>query len=127
MSESKIPLTEAQYLAIANAARVLVVADHVAFFQAVADELKGKPIGDGSVGCAIWVAQARFTHPRTAHAPHSSWRRTKSSHETKTPQGRRTKAAAQLQSFVSREAEASHVLFGGGSITAARSCRSSLT
>src|SRR5262245_958446 len=94
MSESKIPLTETQYLAIADAAHALAAADHAAFLQAVADELKGKPIGDGSVGCAIRVAQARFTHPQTAHAPHSSWRRKKSSHETKTPQGQGTKAAA---------------------------------
>ena len=88
MSESKIPLTEVQYLAITNAARALVVADHAAFFQAVADELKGKPIGDGSVGCAIRVAQARFTHPQTVHAPHSSWRRKKSPYGKETPQGR---------------------------------------
>jgi hypothetical protein len=94
VSESKIPLTEVQYLAITNAARALVVADHAAFLQAVADELKGKPIGDGSIGCAIRFAQARFTHPQTAHAPHSSWRRKKSPHETKTPQRRGPKDAA---------------------------------
>ena len=61
--------------------------DHAAFFEAVADELKGKPIGDGSVGCAIRVAQAKFTHPKTAHAPHTSWNRNKNPHGKETPQG----------------------------------------
>ena len=94
MRESKIPLTETQYLAIANAARALALADHAAFLQAVADELKGKPIGDGSVGCAIRIAQERFPHPETAHAPHSSWRRKKGSYGAKALQRRVAKAAA---------------------------------
>ena len=93
MSESKIELTETQFLAVTNAVRALAPTDHAAFFQAVASELKGKAIGDGSVGCAIRVAQEKFPHPETAHAPHSSWRR-KSSHAMKTLRGPRAKAAA---------------------------------
>ena len=87
MLERKIPLTETQFLAIANAAHALALTDHAAFFQAVAGELKGKPIGDGSIGCAIRAAQAKFTHPKTAHAPHTSWRRKKSPHGKETTQG----------------------------------------
>ena len=88
MPASKIELTETQFLAVSNAALALAVADQLAFFRAVANELKGKPIGDGSVGCAIRVAQTKFTHPETAHAPHSSWRRKKSPYGKETPQGR---------------------------------------
>jgi hypothetical protein len=85
----KVQLTESQFLAISNAARAVAPTDDAAFFQAVADELKGKPVGDGSVGCAIRIAQTKFKHPETAHAPHSSWRRKKELHGKETPQGRR--------------------------------------
>jgi hypothetical protein len=85
MPESKIELTETQFLAVTNAARALAPTDHAAFFQEVASELKGKAVGDGSVGCAIRVAQTKFKHPATAHAPHSSWRRKKSPRGKETP------------------------------------------
>lgn len=68
----KIILSETQFLAIANAARALVPNDQPAFFQAVSDELQGKLIGDGTIGQAIRIAQAKFPHPNTAHDPHKS-------------------------------------------------------
>jgi hypothetical protein len=76
-----IPLSESQFLAIANAALALCPGDRDRFWMEVAVELKGKPIGDGSVGCAIRAVQARFPHPNTGHAPHSSWRNKKNPHE----------------------------------------------
>ena len=75
-----IPLLESQFLAIANAALALSPGDRDHFLAEVAAELKGKPIGDGSIGCAIRAVQARFPHPHTGHAPHSSWRNKKNPH-----------------------------------------------
>jgi hypothetical protein len=80
VSDNKLQLTEAQFLAVTNAARALGLSNQAVIFQAVADELNGKVIGDGSVGCAIRIAQAKFVHPTTAHAPHSSWRGKKAYH-----------------------------------------------
>jgi hypothetical protein len=72
-----IPLSESQFLAISNAALALCPGDHDRFCAEVAAELNDKLIGDGSVGCAIRAVQARFPHPDTGHAPHSSWRNKK--------------------------------------------------
>jgi hypothetical protein len=93
MPESKIELTETQFLAVSNAASALAPTDYATFLEAVAGELKGKAIGDGSVGCAIRVAQEKFPHPETAHAAHSSWRR-KGHHLMKTSRRPRARAAA---------------------------------
>jgi hypothetical protein len=60
---SPIKLTEPQFVAIANAANALCPPDRDQFYAAVAGELQGRPIGDGSVGCAIRVAQASFPRP----------------------------------------------------------------
>jgi hypothetical protein len=69
-----IPLSEAQFLALARAAAALSSADHDQFLTAVAHELAGQPIGDGSVGRAIRIAQARFAHPEPDPQP-SRWDR----------------------------------------------------
>jgi hypothetical protein len=58
-----IALSEPQYLAIFNAACALCPADRDQFIAAVARELIGQPVGDGSVGCAIRAVQVRFAHP----------------------------------------------------------------
>ena len=50
---SSIPVTEPQYLAIANAAAALCPSDRDQFVAAVHAELRGQPIGDGTVGRAI--------------------------------------------------------------------------
>jgi hypothetical protein len=59
----RISLTESQFLHVANAAKALVPADQPAFFEKVADALRDVPIGDGSVGRAIKIAQLQFPHP----------------------------------------------------------------
>jgi hypothetical protein len=71
---SPISLTEPQWLAIANAANALCLSDRDRFVAAVHAELTGRPIGDGSVGCAIRAAQAKFHHPEPAQVP-SRWDR----------------------------------------------------
>jgi hypothetical protein len=58
-----IPLTEPQFLAILHAATWLCATDRDQFFAAVAAELAGQPLGDGSVGRAIRAAQVKFPHP----------------------------------------------------------------
>jgi hypothetical protein len=58
-----IPLSQPQFLAIANAAAALCPADRDPFIAAVAAELHGLPIGDGTVGRAIREVQGRFSHP----------------------------------------------------------------
>jgi hypothetical protein len=58
-----IKLSGPQFLAIANAGAALCPLDRDQFFAAVASELQGRPIGDGSVGCAIRAAQAAFPRP----------------------------------------------------------------
>jgi hypothetical protein len=62
----RIPLTESQFLHIVNAAKALSPGDQPAFFEKVADALRDVPIGDGSVGRAIKIAQLQFPHPVTA-------------------------------------------------------------
>jgi len=64
-----ILLSELQFLAIANAAAALCPPDRDLFYAAVAAELRGRPIGDGSVGCAIRTAQAKFHHPEPERMP----------------------------------------------------------
>jgi hypothetical protein len=75
-SMSPIPVSEPQYLAILNAANALsgCGCDREQFVAAVARELEGKPIGDGSVGVAIRAAQANFEHPTPPEKP-SRWDR----------------------------------------------------
>jgi hypothetical protein len=70
-----ILVSEAQFLAIANAANALCPADRARFVAAVAAELNGRPIGDGSVGCAIRAAQLQFAHPEPEPQP-PRWART---------------------------------------------------
>jgi hypothetical protein len=55
-----ILVSDPQYLAILNAAAALCPSERDEFYAAVARELVGKPIGDGSVGCAIRSVQAKF-------------------------------------------------------------------
>jgi hypothetical protein len=58
-----IPLSQPQFLAIANAAAALYPGDRDAFVAEVAAALDGQPIGDGSIGRAIRAVQGRFHHP----------------------------------------------------------------
>jgi hypothetical protein len=59
-----IPLSQPQFLAIANAAAALCPADRDLFVAAVAAELAGHaPIGDGTIGRIIREVQGRFAHP----------------------------------------------------------------
>jgi hypothetical protein len=70
-----IPFTQPQFLAIANAAAALCPADRDRFVADVAAELAGRLIGDGSIGCAIRVVQARFAHPELEPRTPSRWSR----------------------------------------------------
>jgi hypothetical protein len=67
-----INVTEDQLHAITVAANALDPSDRDRFFAAVALELLGKPIGDGSVGVAIRTAQLKFAHPEPTVQP-SRW------------------------------------------------------
>ena len=67
-----IPLSQPQFLAITNAAAALYPADRDPFIAAVAAELDGQPIGDGTIGRAIRDVQCRFDHPEPEHWP-SRW------------------------------------------------------
>jgi hypothetical protein len=67
-----IPITELQFLAIANAAAALCPSDRDRFVAAVHAELVGQPIGDGSIGRAIRIAQVKFSHPEPERVP-SRW------------------------------------------------------
>jgi hypothetical protein len=67
---SSIPVTEPQYLAIANAAAALRPSDRDQFVAAVHAELRGQPIGDGTVGRAIRIVQASFPHSEPDREPH---------------------------------------------------------
>jgi len=64
-----IPLSQPQFLAIANAAAALYPADRDPFIAAVAAALEGQPIGDGSIGRIIRDVQCRFDHPEPEHSP----------------------------------------------------------
>lgn len=69
-----ILLSSGQFLAIANAAACLYPGDRDAFIFAVAAELHGLPIGDGTVGRAIRTVQSRFHHPEPEQVP-ARWER----------------------------------------------------
>ena len=65
-----IPLSQPQFLAIANAAAALCPSDRDSFIAAVAAELAGHwPIGDGTIGRAIREVQGRFPHPEPEPLP----------------------------------------------------------
>jgi hypothetical protein len=71
----RITLIEAQFLHIANAAKALNPADQPRFLEKVADALRDVPIGDGSVGRAIQIAQLQFPHPVMHDVPLKSRRK----------------------------------------------------
>lgn len=70
----RIPLSESQFLHIANAAKALAPTDQPAFFDAVATPCATCD-RDGSVGRAIKIAQLQFPHPETANTAPKSRRR----------------------------------------------------
>jgi hypothetical protein len=62
-------------LAVTSAAAALPVADRAAFYDAVAHQLAGREIGDGSVHRAVAAAfQTFFKPPEPPHTP-SRWQR----------------------------------------------------
>ena len=65
-----IPISELQYLTIANAAAALCPSDRDQFIARVHAELRGQPIGDGTIGRAIRAAQVNFPHPEPEPEPH---------------------------------------------------------
>jgi len=68
-----IPLSQPQFLAIANAAAALYPADRDAFVATVAAELgRHQLLGDGTLGRIIRDVQCRFDHPEPEHSP-SRW------------------------------------------------------
>jgi hypothetical protein len=69
LMSSPLLLTGSQFLAIVNAAAALCPLDRDQFLAAVAAELRGKLIGDGTVGCAIRAAQSKFPHPEPEPVP----------------------------------------------------------
>jgi hypothetical protein len=72
-----IELTDAQSLAISNAAAALCPTDRDQFYQAVARQLAGREIGDGAVHRAVAVAFQAFWRPSditTMRVP-SRWNR----------------------------------------------------
>ena len=58
-----IELSDAQSLAISNAAAALCPTDRDQFYQAVARQLAGREIGDGAVHRAVAVAFQAFWRP----------------------------------------------------------------
>ena len=70
-----IPLSQPQFLAIANAA-ALCPADRDPFIAAVAAALEAQPIGDGIIGRIIRDVQCRFDHPEPEQVP-ARWERDK--------------------------------------------------
>ena len=65
-----IPISELQNLAIANAAAALCPSDRDQFIARVHAELRGQPIGDGTIGRAIRAVQMNFPHPEPEPEPH---------------------------------------------------------
>jgi hypothetical protein len=65
-----IPLSQPQFLAIANAAAALCPSDRDGFIAAVAAELAGH----APIGRAIREVQGRFAHPEPPQAP-ARWQR----------------------------------------------------
>jgi hypothetical protein len=76
-----IPLSQPQFLAIANAAAALCPADRDPFIAAVAAALEGQPIGDGTIGRALRDVQCRFSHPEPDRGETPRWSRDKSHFE----------------------------------------------
>ena len=70
-----IPVSEPQWLAIANAAAALCPTDRAQFVASVARELEGKPIGDGAVGRAIAVSFKTFFQPPSPPRNPGRWAR----------------------------------------------------
>ena len=65
-----IRLSDRQSLAVTSAAAALPVADRDGFYQAVAHQLAGHEIGDGSVARAVAAAfQTFFKPPELPHTP----------------------------------------------------------
>jgi hypothetical protein len=58
-----IPVSEAQFLKVENAAQWLCPADRDQFFAAVADELRGRELDDGLVTRSICTAFKKFYRP----------------------------------------------------------------
>jgi hypothetical protein len=70
-----IGLSDRQSLTVTNAAAVICPADRDQFYRAVAHQLAGHEIGDGSVHRAVATAfQLYFKPPETPHTP-SRWAR----------------------------------------------------
>jgi hypothetical protein len=69
-----ILLSQPQFLQIVTAAACLYPPDRDPFIAAVAAELHGLPIGDGTVGRAIRAVQGRFHHPEP-EGPPARWAR----------------------------------------------------
>ena len=68
---SPIPISELQYLAIANAANALcTAADRDQFVAQVYAVLQGQPIGERSNGRAIRIVHASCPHPEPDRLPH---------------------------------------------------------
>jgi hypothetical protein len=72
-----ISLSDRQSLTVTNAAAALCPADRDPFYQAVAHQLAGHEIGDGSVHRAVAVAfKAFWQPPEVPHTPTPSrWQR----------------------------------------------------
>jgi hypothetical protein len=69
-----ICLSDCQSLTVTRAAAALPPADRDPFFQAVANQLAGRELGDGSVHRAVAVAFQAFWKPPELHTP-SRWTR----------------------------------------------------
>jgi hypothetical protein len=67
---SPLSVSELQWLAIANAAAALCPSDRDQFIARVYAELRGQPIGDGTIGRAIRAVQVNFPHPEPEPEPH---------------------------------------------------------
>jgi hypothetical protein len=67
---SPIPLTDDQLLAVMRCAEPLPPSDRDRFLHRVAELLRGRPIGDGTVAIAARQAQAEvFKPPQMIHSP----------------------------------------------------------
>ena len=65
-----IRLSDRQSLVVSNAALALPVADRDGFYQAVADQLVGREVGDGAVHRAVAAAfQTFWKPPEMPHTP----------------------------------------------------------
>ena len=64
-----IPVSELQFLAIANAAAALRPSNRDQFIARVHAELRGQPICDGTIVRAIRAVQESFPHPEPERDP----------------------------------------------------------